>query len=216
MKIEISLNGNLPRWLSKKSMIGLFLIVAVVAAACQGTNSGAEQQVQQQVNTQQQIYNNGQPIPQYNYSNERAELIAIYNARTVGNVNTWTVWYSNNGVPLGLCASKGFPIPYTVELTNPQQVTTQIVNSHNVDGVISQADPNGLYPNGSTQATWILCLNSDGTSSPVYMEPLTVAFTYPVKIENGQVVPVGSTDGSVKIKTQTGTATTVTPAPTGK
>jgi hypothetical protein len=213
VKVEISFNDHMPRWFNKKSLVGLLVATMVIVAAACNSNSSAENDVQRQVNTQQEIYNKAQPIPQYNYSNERAELIAIYNARTVGNVNTWTVWYSNNGIPLGMCASKGFPIPYTVELTNPQQVTRQYINSSAVDGVISQADPNGLYPNGDTQATWILCLNSDGTSSPVYMEPLAVAFTYPVKIENGQVVPVGSTDGSVKIQTKTGTATNPEPTP---
>lgn len=184
--------------LTPKNVLAGVLLVAMTFAftACNSTTS-SDQQTSQQVNTQQGIYNQNQPIHQYDYSNERAELQAIYDARVAGNVDTWSVWISNNGVPLGMCPSKGFPLPYSVELTNPQVV--QYGNSVGT-GVISQADPNGLYPTGSTMATWVMCLNTDGTSSPVYVEPMVITYTYAVKIVNGIIVPVGSTDGSVKVK----------------
>lgn len=186
-----------------------FLLIPVAVLALAGCNySSAENDTKQQVNAQQDIYNKAQPIPQYDYSNERAALIAIYNARTVGNVSTWTVFMSYSGTPQMVCASKGFPIPYSTELTNPQQIVRQNTGSNNWDpGVVAQADPNGLFPGASSSATWVLCLNSDGSTSPVYWEPPVASFTYAVSISNGQIVPIGSTDGSVKITQKNGSAT---------
>lgn len=174
------------------------------AGACDNTPS-AESKTQQVVNSQNDIYNNAQPLHTYPYSNERAIVQQLYDARVTKNLNTWTVWISNNGIPLGMCPSKGFPIPYTTSLTNPQQITYSTPwgngNGH-IEGVIGQAEPNGLYP-GTSMATWIMCLDADGSTHPQYMEPLVMAYTYPVEIRNGQIVKVGNgtADSAIQIKT---------------
>jgi len=168
--------------------LGLLLVAFLASAdSCGGGSNSAESG---QVSNQQGIYNAHEPIPTYQYSNERAALIQILNQRTTGSLNTWTVWYSNNGTPLGMCASKGYPIPYSTELTNPLQVenggTSSAVTS------VGQMDPQGTYPSSNTLATWVLCIDpASGAIHPQYVEPMVIAYTYSVEIQGTQVVQTG-------------------------
>lgn len=169
----------------------------VFAVSCDGPSGNAAET--NQVTSQQDIYTHNQPVPTYQYSAERDALIQLYGSRNKGNINTWSVWVSNNGVPIGMCASKGFPIPYTTELTNPQQVDRNGNYTGGAASTVGQMDPNGLYP-GTSMATWIMCLNPDGSLQPVYMEPMVMAYTYPVEIRDGKVVKVGEGTGNATIR----------------
>jgi hypothetical protein len=168
---------------------GFVLVAGLFLMADSCSNSPAESQTQAQVNDQQTIYNRNQPIHTYQYSAERAALQQLYDYRVKGNLNTWSVWISNNGVPLGMCESKGFPLPYGVELTNPTQAISPFSSS--AVATVGQADPNGLFPPANTLGTWIFCLEKDGTMHPQYMEPLVLTFTYPVDISSGKIVRTG-------------------------
>lgn len=179
-------------------------LVAVVGfsllstSSCDGGSAPANQAEQGQVQDQQGIYGTNQPVPTYKWSNERQALIQIYNQRVEGNLSTWTVWYSNNGIPLGSCASKGYPIPYGTELTNPQQVQWDTAGSSGVaSGVVGQMDPNGLYPTNNSLGDFILCLDSSGSAHAMFVEPMIVTYPYPVVVRNGEVVQTGDwTTGS--------------------
>jgi hypothetical protein len=169
-------------------LVSVFVAASVfgLAACAQGANS----QEAAQVSSQQDIYNKNLPVPTFQYSQERAALIQLYNQRVKGTLNTWTVWMSYSGVPLGMCASKGFPLPYSTELTNPSQVVN---GGSNYSGVaVGQMDPNGVYPSQNALATWVMCLSPDGAVHPQYIETLVTAFTYPVEIQNGKVVQTGA------------------------
>lgn len=155
-----------------------------------------------QVTDQQGIYLNHQPVHTYQWSNEREILQQIYDQRVSGNLNTWTVWISNDGKPLGMCPSKGYPIPYSTELTNPHQITYQHFDGNGGQwevGVVDQMDPNGLYPVGMTNATWVTCISPDGSLHPQYIEPLVMTYTYPIEIRNGQIVATGAATDASKI-----------------
>ena len=56
----------------------------------------------------------------------------------------------------------GFPIPMSTEYTNPSKVTT--------NGVIPQADPNGLFKPASADGTWVMLLDKKGEPHPAYFE----------------------------------------------
>lgn len=169
------------------SLILLFLLLS--AESCDGYQTSTESN---QVNDQQTVYSQNQPLHKYDYSPERDELQQIYDAR-MKVVNTWTVIYSM-GKPVFVCPSKGYPIPYTTQLTNPDQVHD---GSSTADPsvVIPQAEPNGLYT-GTSSATWVLCIRSlpGGGSEidPVYSEPDAIAFPYPVQLgSDGSVQDAG-------------------------
>jgi len=200
--IKIPQQIVLPRWLTAPVVLfgAALLYVAVTADICSTGSNSAEQN---QVSGQQGTYQTNQSVPTYQYSAERAALIQILDQRVKGTLNTWTVWYSNNSIALGMCASKGYPIPYSTELTNPWQVS----NGGNSNGTgsgnvaVGQMDPQGTYPSQGTLATWVLCTDADGSVHAQYIEALTNAYTYPVEIRNGQVVPTGasSSDSTIKI-----------------
>src|SRR5260370_4852081 len=145
-------------------LLGLFL----TAGACDSPQTSTESN---QVNSQQSVYSQSQPLHQYDYSPERDELQQIYDAR-MKVVNTWTVIYSM-GKPVFVCPSKGYPIPYTTQLTNPEQIDYNPGSGGGGNVTIPQAEPNGLYT-GTTSATWVLCVRTlpGGGSEiePVYSE----------------------------------------------
>ena len=131
-----------------------------------------------QVGEQQDIYQKGQPVPLFNYSQTRATLIEVYKAKTAGT-GTYTVVFSF-GKPVFVCPSIGFPIPATTQLTNPNMVRDR-------QAVVAQAEPDGTFT-GTTAATYVLCVRDDGTAAPIYAETDVMAFTYPVVIVDGMVV----------------------------
>jgi hypothetical protein len=175
-----------------------WLIIAFIlfsADSCDTTPQTSSES--SQVNGQQQTYAKNQPLPQYDYSPERDELIQIYNAR-MKVVNTWTVIFAM-GKPVFVCPSKGYPIPYTTQLTNPSQVQ---YSGTSAAITIPQAEPNGLYT-GQSSATWVLCIRSlpGGGSEvdPVYSEPDALAFPYPVQIGPDGTIQDAGGSSSVNI-----------------
>jgi hypothetical protein len=101
-----------------------------------------------------------------------------------------------------MCVSKGFPIPYTTSMTNPEQVREYGGQYNGGNVTTGQAEPNGLYP-GTTTATWILCVGDDGNVYPQYVEPDVITYVAPVKIEeiNGKrrIVHIGKPNTSSAI-----------------
>lgn len=99
---------------------------------------------------------------------EMSQLKEIYELRDNPKLNCY--WYTKNNMSgkyiyMGKCI--GYGIPYSTQITNP----TQLEYSNSAGGTIDQAEPNGLYSTGSTSATWILSISSDGkTIEPIYAE----------------------------------------------
>jgi hypothetical protein len=172
----------------------LFLFL-VTAGGCDSTPVQTQSE-QQQVNDQQGVYNTNQPLRKYDYSPEKDELQQIYDSR-MKVVNTWTVFYPRNA-PVTMCPSRGFPIPYTTQLTNPMQIQSGSGSgSSYAMQAIPQAEPNGLYT-GQTSATWVLCIRN-GKITPQYAEEQVHAYTYPVTVDaNGMVHDAGG-DSSTEI-----------------
>lgn len=166
------------------ALLGVFVTIILSASSCDDTSTPATES--QKVDSQNGTYATNQPLHTYDYSPERDELQQIYDAR-MKVVNTWTVIYSM-GKAVFSCPSKGYPIPYTTQLTNPQSVANSGANYGYA--ILPQAEPNGLYT-GQTTATWVLCIRN-GEILPVYSETDALAFPYPVQIDgNGNVQDAG-------------------------
>lgn len=177
--------------MKKIVFVALIALAVVALSGCNPESKGAAQLKidQQAAGTQQEIYAKAQPIPIFDYSQQRASLIQI-NAAIAKGAATYTVFYSF-GKPIFVCPSIGYPIPATTQLTNPTQLTRVNIGSGNsISGELSQAEPVGTYT-GETAATYVLCIRSDGKAAPVYSEPDAIAFPFAVKIENGVVVDAG-------------------------
>ena len=151
----------------------LTALIAVSLAACEESSALKEKR---KVNSQQEQYQTAQPIPAFDWSLERENLIKLYKLRNK-KVATHTVWRSNTGVVEGDCASIGFGLPYDTSLTNPL-----VSYGGQSKTSIGQAEPNGIFASTNTAATWVLCVGLAGTIEPIYVESKVTTYPYSVKI----------------------------------
>ena len=135
----------------------MVVALTVTATACNNGNNGnnAEHAAQQQDTT---ALENNQPLPHFNYSQERQNMKDI-EAAEAQNVQT-TSFFMNFGDPdpIGSCPSIGFGIPDSASLSNPLQTA-----GGNNDTAIGQMDPTGIYAPVSSAGTFIICLTASGS-----------------------------------------------------
>jgi hypothetical protein len=171
------------------------IVVMLIVLALAGCYTSSDNVAASQVENQQQVYLQNQPIPSFDYSLERDVSIQLYKIRNEAR-NTYTVVTGNTGTAIWMCPSIGYPIPYDVQLTNPlraEYTYSEVVT-------LEQPEPNGLYSSDNAFGTWVLCVNSAGDVTPVYTELSATSFPFPVKIENGVIVPVDDSAPSVVIE----------------
>lgn len=195
-----------------KNLAGLAVTVAALAlmiAACSSVNQSLSKD-QSQTNSQLQQYQSVQPVPYYDWSEQRNTLIQIYNAKNEAR-QTWAVVESITGAALWSCPSVGFPIPADTQLTNPDQIAvTQNGGTNYYDGVVPQMEPDGLYASGATDATYVLCLRPDGKAVPIYTEQKVSTFPFPVHVEDGKIVDENGAS-TVQIDVKGGTSSSAAP-----
>lgn len=145
--------------LTRKRIVALAAVPVLAATvsltACTGNNGNSKEHAQQQADTTS--LENNQPIPHFNYSQARQNLIDIETAMA-NDVQT-TTFFMNYGVPdpIGSCPSIGFGIPDSASLSNPLQTA-----GGNNDAAIGQMDPYGFYAPTSSAGTWVICLYATG------------------------------------------------------
>jgi hypothetical protein len=108
-----------------------------------------------------------QQVPTFDWSQERQTLIDVLTVRAEGAHGTAEVT-ALDGSLIWWCPTAGAPIPSTYQLTNPDQVLGR--GGSNGDGLaIPQGEPTGIYT-GDSQATYVLCLDDEGTAFARYDE----------------------------------------------
>ena len=163
-----------------KKFLSLALMVVFLTACMSSGTAGVERS--QQEAGQNAILDN-QPVPDLGgYSFERAVVIETYLARNRA-INTYTYTLTETGILIEVCASKGYPIPYSTQLTNPLRPG---VTGYADTYVIGNPEPNGLYSPDSAEATYILCINPDGSATPTYWEQRM--FSLPYRIQADRVL----------------------------
>jgi hypothetical protein len=184
--------------------VGAVLATAVLAGggltACFGSGSkpsaNSVEHAQQQ-NDSGTLVNN-QPVPGYNFSQIRQNLIELETAQAQG-VQTTTFFFPEGSAgaagyaPIQVCPSIGAPIASTTQLTNPQQVVQDNANSGASVTTIGQMDPNGVYSGNST-GTYVMCVGADGKPYADYWEgPVQTVFG-PARwnATTHQVEPIGA------------------------
>jgi len=170
------------------------LALAGLASACTssgGTPSSLSKNTTES-NNQLNTYNRQQPIPQANFSWYRQALIDVENAQIHG-VDTTTFEF-NMGVqnPLKVCASRGYPVASTSQLTNPYQALWNNAGTNGNAGVaVGQLEPNGVYTGDST-GTYIVCVNSASLLEIDYWEGFVETEGGPAVWRNNQIVDIGN------------------------
>lgn len=165
----------------------LIPVMVLVLAACYGEKS-ADRRQQQIVNDQQQIYAINQPIPLFDYSFTRDLTIQLYMLENEA-VNTFSYIFLD-GVQRAIfgCPSIGYALDAGTSLTNPvapfiesEPVAGSTSNIPNyLDGVtVAQAEPNGVYPDNQSMASYVFCVISNGDVVPVRSEAINVTSPLP-------------------------------------
>ncbi len=180
----------------KRFAIFVMFFFCAALIGCQGGCENQETKDRRSVDLQQKQYAAAQPIPTFEWSQERDMAIQTYKFRN-SNVRTWTVWRSNTGMIEGHCESIGYPLPYDVQLTNPLQQSGATV--------IEQAEPNGLFGSKHTSATWIrsvVSYNGKTMEVPLYIEGKVSCFPYPILVdyEKNRVVRAETEAPTVQLK----------------
>jgi hypothetical protein len=179
-----------------------FALAVLATLALVGCNfyENTDSREQVQVHTQQDQYARTQPVPYFEWSLQRDLYSEIYKLKNEA-VATWSyVWDQYRGKISFECASVGFPIPGGTELTNPYQVT---YGQNGGSGVVSQAEPDGLFAPDVSEGTYVLCTNDDGSVSPVYLEERVRAYFQPMQEVGGKLVPVPKRTPSAMIAVKT-------------
>ncbi len=107
---------------------------------------------------------------------ERKILKDIIELRDQTGLATYTyLWSDMQGKLVFLCNSIGYGIPYATQYTNPQKLSLSYYANNGggwVEGVVPQADPNGLFSPESAEGTWVMCKDPHGKEvRPLYIEP---------------------------------------------
>lgn len=150
---------------------GSVMLAGLALAGCHsGTSAGqsAENKAQQ---ADQTTLENNQPIPHYNYSQERQALIDAENAAAAGTQTTSFFFMMGDQDPINSCPSIGMGVPDSASLSNPDQVTYRPNSGSSDPGTpVGQMDPDGIYAPASSTGTWVNCVDSQGRETIVRWE----------------------------------------------
>lgn len=158
----------------KKSKIVIGLVgLALFGTACTsskeakdgGSNAASEQKA---VSTGFNRLADSQPIPSFDYSQERQTLIDVETVRATGVVTTTAGYLEGVGL-IWWCPSVGAPVPSTYQLSASQQ-WVDLPGDHTESYVnVDQGEPTGSYI-GSSSGTWTLCTDNNGKKFAKYWE----------------------------------------------
>ena len=174
------------------------LLLALTLVVFTGCKTNQDDRDRATANQQQSQYGKAQPIPLFDHSLERDQVIKLYHLRNE-KVSTHTVWRSDYGTVEGECTSLGYGIPYDTSLTNPWKL--DYISNHGT-GAIGQAEPNGVYASTNTAATWVMCLGTAGNIEPIYVESKVTTYPYPVKVnwDKNRVTKSGKATATIRFK----------------
>jgi len=176
--------------MKKRQIVASMAVAGLMLAACSSSSkpaSGQAAERQQQLQSTESLVNN-QPLPHFNYSQIRQNFIELETAMANGVQST--SFFFNLGVrdPSDSCPSIGAPIPYTAQLSNPDQVVNENANpvkgnsnSSGTESVIGQMDPIGIYMPPDATGTWVLCINAQGQAYANYWEGYVRSVFAPAK-----------------------------------
>ena len=176
------------------TIIGAICVgLVLTAGSCDGTPDATDKDEQVAADQLAQ-FQLSQPVPQFNYSQLRQNLIEIETAQANGSVTTSFMFLMGSagttGPMLYSCPSVGFPIPATFQITNPMQTAG---GSNGASYVWPQLEANGVYT-GDTTGTYVMCIGDDGKPFAFYWEGFVATVTGPAHWDNtkGEIVMDGT------------------------
>ena len=173
-----------------KKIIALIILAGLSLTACLGEGTPESVKEDRQVASRQlDRYQRSQPVPEFDWSQLRQNLIEITEAQV--QTTQTTSFFFNLGVadPISSCPSIGFPIPTTYQLTNPVQAIGDI-GDNGSGAVVAQLEQNGVY-SGESTGTYVICTSPTGDAYALYWEGFVSTVAGPAIWEDGQIVLIG-------------------------
>jgi hypothetical protein len=165
----------------RKPIVMLLIVVsmlgAMIAAVACGSSAGEEHKQSEDILSS--IFAN-QPLPNmggYSFTREILRHIEFFEGKEAGSTYSYFLNEYTGQIYL-ICPSKGYPIPYAAQLSNPVQPYC-----NGCSMAVSQADPIGVYIPATAEGTWVPCTNADDSTAvtPQYWEPRVFATTFKIK-----------------------------------
>ena len=152
------------------------MLISLGAASCGSSSPQQTEGNQQSADTQQLLL--VLPLPHFDNSEIRMELIQMEAIQAFGLSSTTFFFNQGEREPIQVCSSVGLPIPADSSLSNPWQVSNGagLPNTSSENVAIGQIDPNGIYF-GPTTATYVLCKTASGGQYMVHAEEFVHAVT---------------------------------------
>jgi len=163
--------------------VAAFVALPLILVACEPAKPTSDQ-IQRQQQEQLSMESTMQVgMPAITHFAEKRMMKMILELRDNPKLTTITYITDMNGKRHKVCDSVGFGLPYATQYTNPSRLawSYQTGSGHYSDGVLPQADPNGLFSPAAAEGTWVLCLNPlDKNLAPVYIEDRVTVSTFPL------------------------------------
>lgn len=147
--------------------IALISVIAIFGfAACSEEADDATRAESDVAEQQLNQFLQAQPVPEFNSSQLRQNLIDIQTAQA--NATATTSFFFNMGIndPIHTCPSIGFPIPGTFQLTSPEKPAGSRDGGYYS---LPQLEATGVYT-GDTTATTVICVDDQGRGYASYWE----------------------------------------------
>lgn len=169
----------------RKGLIAATIVVlALGLSACEdSTNSSQKAENEQQERNSKDLVNN-QPLPSFDRSQLRQNLIELQTAQAKGVQSTTFFMLAGVPDPIYSCPSIGMPVASTTSLSNPWQVDERSDSQGKSTTAIGQMEPTGIYP-GESQGTYVMCIDAQGHSYPDYWEGEVHTVMAPAKWNTG-------------------------------
>lgn len=172
-----------------RKKIAAAALAALALPACASGQPSSIADDANQARQQLDRYQDTQPIPQFDWSQLRQNLIEINTAQAETTQTTSFFFNLGTDQPVASCPSIGFPIPSTAQLTNPDQAIGDI-GRNGSGAVVAQIEQTGVYT-GDSSGTYAVCVAPDGAPYAFYWEGYIATVTGPAIFEDGQIVLTG-------------------------
>jgi hypothetical protein len=160
------------------SLIAALLVCALIAAAsaCSlNPNPSSSKEAGENATKEQESIATGfgrltdsQPVPSFDYSQERQIVIDTETIRAEGTHGT-AVATTLDGSLLWWCPTTGAPVPSTYQLSSETQYVDIPGDRSHERFPLEQGEPTGVYV-GDSAATWSICLDDNGNPFAKYEE----------------------------------------------
>ena len=153
-------------------------LIALSLVSCMDFKPSADEIDRQK---QEKLLQEGQKetgMPAIHNFQEKKLLKQIYELRDNEKIVNYAYLYNEMQgklVFLGKCI--GYGIPYSTQYSNPEKVVQEYSQSF---GALPQAEPNGLFMPSSSDGTWLMLIDKEGSPHPVYIEPKVIVSPFPL------------------------------------